>query len=57
MGGTSCVVLVWGVVLGEWGVVASVGVLVGLQGVVLEGLVVGGSWLGCLCCGCALVLA
>ena len=36
VGGISCVVLVWGVVLEEWGVVASVGVLVGLQEVVPE---------------------
>jgi hypothetical protein len=37
------VVLVWGVVLEEWEVVASVGVLVGLQVVVLEGLAVVGG--------------
>ena len=43
VGGISFVVLVWGVVLEEWEVVASVGVLVGLQVVVLEGLAVVGG--------------
>ena len=38
VGGTSFVVLVWGVVLAEWEVVASVVALVCLQVVVLEGL-------------------
>ena len=38
VGGISFVVLVWGVVLEEWEVVASVVVLVCLQVVVLEGL-------------------
>jgi hypothetical protein len=41
--GTSFALLVWGVVLEEWAMVASVGALVCLQVVVLEGLAVVGG--------------
>ena len=58
VGGISFVVLVWGAVLEEWEVVASVGVLCGPPGGGSGGIGGGGgSWLGCLCCWCALGLA